>query len=133
MLTITRRFINPVTRQWAGARHSPFAMLYHVGRKSGKAYSTPVIVRRVPDGFLFAPTYGPEVDWYRNVMAARRCELKWHGTLYALQQPESVDAEQAVATFPPLLQPILRTRHVTHFFIMHDAPTTPATHHSAAV
>lgn len=117
MLTFTTRFINPLTRKWAGASHSLFAMVRHVGRKSGKAYETPVIVARTDTGFVFALTYGPEVDWYRNIMAAGACELQWHGHTYALNKPMPIDAVKAVPLFFALGRPILRARHA-QFLVM---------------
>jgi|GEM_PF-2844523 len=47
MLTFTSRFINPLTRKWAGAVHGPFALVKHIGRRSGKPYATPVIIARM--------------------------------------------------------------------------------------
>jgi hypothetical protein len=33
------------------------------------------MVEPTTDGVVIALTYGPEVDWYRNVLAAGHCEL----------------------------------------------------------
>src|SRR3954452_3417920 len=50
--------------------HAPFALVRHVGRRSGRAYATPLVVARVAGGFVVELTYGPDVDWYRNITAA---------------------------------------------------------------
>ena len=111
MLTLTRRFINPLTRRWAGALHSPFALVKHVGRRSGKPYETPVIIARMGNQFVFALTYGPGVDWYRNVVAAGSCELKWQGILHRLTDPKPIEPDTAIPLFFALGRPILRQRH----------------------
>ncbi len=82
---------NPMILKSAGSSRSPFAVIHHVGRRSGKPYETPVIVEPVNSGFVFALTYGPEVDWYRNVLAAGRGTSVWHGKEYAIEQPETLD------------------------------------------
>ena len=123
MLIFTRRFINPLTRRWAGATHSPFALVRHVGRKSGRPFETPVIIARSGNKFVFALTYGPQVDWYRNVLAAGSCELKWRGTIYKLIEPKPLDAEKAIPMFFALGRPILRQRQA-QFAIMQIASAT---------
>ena len=43
----------------AGRRWNPiFALVLHRGRRSGRAYQTPVAARRVADGFLIALAFG---------------------------------------------------------------------------
>ena len=46
-----------------------FAILTHRGRTSGRTYRTPVNVWRRGDRFVFFLTYGPDVQWVKNVMA----------------------------------------------------------------
>ena len=117
-----RRFLkqrfNPLTMRIAGAAHSPFAVERHVGRRSGKSFSTPVIVEPVAGGFVFALTYGPEVDWYRNILAAQTCELRWHGREYRLERPQPLDLKTGLLAFPPLLRGILKLRGNGDFFRM---------------
>jgi deazaflavin-dependent oxidoreductase (nitroreductase family) len=68
-----KRFTNRLMRHLASWAPG-FAIVHHVGRRSGHHYETPVNVFRRPDGYLFALTYG-ETDWVRNVMAADGCEI----------------------------------------------------------
>ena len=115
--SFNKRFLNRVTRRFARWSRGPFAVLYHVGRRSGKPYETTVMVEPAPDGFVFALTYGPEVDWYRNVLAAGHCTLLWHGSTYTLEQPEPFTLQAALPLFPPLQRRILRrlgTRDFVH-------------------
>ena len=48
----------------------PFSLVRHVGRKCGRSYKTPVILVKVTDGFIAELTYGEDVNWYRNIVAA---------------------------------------------------------------
>ena len=52
------------------AGHGPFVELEHVGRRSGRVYHVPLNAFRSGDTVTFALTYGPKVDWLRNVRAA---------------------------------------------------------------
>ncbi len=113
-----KHVLNKVMIKFAGRAHSPLSIVRHVGRHSGKAYQTPVIVEPWGDGFVFALTYGPEVDWYRNVLAAGRAILIWHGRELLLTSPEPLDRESALAAFPRPLQPVLRLSGTRHFFRM---------------
>ena len=127
--SFNKRFLNRVTRRFARWSRGPFAVLYHVGRRSGKPYETTVMVEPMSDGFVFALTYGPEVDWYRNVLAAGHCTLLWHGCTYALEQPESFAIQAALPLFSPLQRLILRRLGTRDFVRMKrqsaGAPGTP--------
>jgi len=67
-----------------------FGILTHVGRKSGKAYRTPVNVFRAPNGFIIALTYSSQSEWVKNVLAAGGCELKTVGKKCQLFAPKVV-------------------------------------------
>jgi len=111
-------YTNRVTRKIAGARYSPICLIRHTGRRSGKLYETPMMATRTADGFVFALTYGPNVDWYRNVLAAGHATLRWQGQEYVLENPQTIDARtgQDAFPFPPSL--ILRFLGVQYFFRM---------------
>src|SRR5689334_16165528 len=79
MRFINKRFLNPVTRKIAGAAHSPIALVRHTGRRSGRAFATPIMVRRIAGGFLIALTYGRDVDWLHNLEAAGSGGIRWNG------------------------------------------------------
>lgn len=113
-----KRFLNPLMRRLAVTPRSHFAIIRHIGRRSGKPYETPVIAMRYEDGFVFALTYGPEVDWYRNVLAAGRCTLFWRAQEYVLEQPELLHPELALEAFPKILRGILRRRGIQNYFKM---------------
>jgi deazaflavin-dependent oxidoreductase (nitroreductase family) len=113
-----KRVTNRVTMQFAGLRYSPISIIRHVGRRSGKLYETPVIVEPLAEGFVFALTYGPDVDWYRNILATGRATLRWHGKEYALEKPEPIDRQAALPAFPQPFRLILRLVGPRHCFRM---------------
>ena len=113
-----KRVFNRVIMRVAGRRHSPIAVVRHVGRKSGKPYETPVMVAPIKDGFLFALTYGPEVDWYRNVSAAGRTALRWQGRTYRIENPKAVGRRSALPAFPLPLRAMLLLLGTRHFVVM---------------
>ena len=96
-----RRFMNPLLLRVAG-RLPGFAIVSHVGRKSGHAYRTPVNVFRTDDGgYIIALTYGPESDWVKNVLAAGSCELLTRGRRVRLSDPRiETDRSKGWAPLP---------------------------------
>ena len=74
-----KHLLNPVMLLLAGRKHWYASAIEHVGRKSGHAYTTPVVAGRVPGGFVMPLPYGTEVDWLRNVLAAGTATLRSGG------------------------------------------------------
>jgi deazaflavin-dependent oxidoreductase (nitroreductase family) len=103
-----KRVLNRLTRRFANISVGPVALIYHVGRRSGKSYETPIFALLIDGGFILALTYGPNVDWYRNVLAAGYCTLRWHGKEYAIAKIEPVNTETGLARFGFPYSPILR-------------------------
>src|SRR5262245_49706914 len=106
-LNVLKHTLNPVTRRMAHSSFGPFAIVRHVGRKSGKMYETPIIVAPLPDGFVIELTYGPDVDWHKNVVAAGGCTIISHGKAYVIDKIEPLDADTGRAAFPAPAQAIL--------------------------
>ena len=100
---------NRLLRGFASRSRGPFAVIRHVGRRSGKPYETTIMVWPMGEGFVIALTYGPKVDWYRNILAAGSGTLLWHRRVYAVGKPEPIDATTALTAFPALFRLILRT------------------------
>jgi hypothetical protein len=71
-LVLLTHTLNPLARQLARSSLGPFSIIRHVGRRSGKRYETPIIVAPRADGFVIELTYGPEVDWHKNIVLALR-------------------------------------------------------------
>jgi deazaflavin-dependent oxidoreductase (nitroreductase family) len=116
--SFNKHTLNKVTCFFARLPQGPFAVIRHTGRRSGKPYETPIMVRRKAGSFVIALTYGPKVDWYRNVLAAGRAMLLWHGKEYALGAPEPVPAKMGLQAFSAWQRPILRRLGVRDFVRM---------------
>jgi deazaflavin-dependent oxidoreductase (nitroreductase family) len=86
---VVGRYINPVTRPVA-SRLPSFALLTHVGRKSGRSYRTPVNVFRGGEDYFFFLTYGSDVQWVKNVLAAGSCSIETRGRVIELVEPELI-------------------------------------------
>ena len=68
---LATRLFNPLAMLLAGTRIFPlYGVLEHRGRRSGKLFRTPVVVRPTVDGFVVPMPWGEGTDWYRNVKAA---------------------------------------------------------------
>ena len=81
----------------AGTRLMPlYGVVEHRGRRSGKTYRTPVVVRRTAGGFVVPLPWGDTTDWCRNIRAAGGCTVRWNGRDYAVADPELVDDPAAV-------------------------------------
>jgi deazaflavin-dependent oxidoreductase (nitroreductase family) len=115
LLIVLKYTLNPLTRRLARSSFGPFSIVRHVGRRSGKRYETPIIVAPVNDGFVIELTYGPDVDWHKNVVAAGGCTLVWHGKEYVIDRIEPVDTQTGRAAFSPPQQFILRLFRRKHF------------------
>jgi deazaflavin-dependent oxidoreductase (nitroreductase family) len=111
-----KHWINPVLRNLARSSYGPFALLRHVGRKSGQTYEIPIMVWRVVDGFVIVLTYGPQVDWLRNLQATSQGTLSWHRREYSFQTPIFIDEQTAQAALPAFIQGFL-ARRGTHEYV----------------
>ncbi len=110
--TFNKHVTNRLLRRFANGSHGPFALIGHVGRHSGKPYETVIWVWPTRVGFVIALTYGPGVDWYRNMLAAGGGTVFWHRRLYAVGKPEPIDAETALPALPLAFRPLLRRQGV---------------------
>jgi deazaflavin-dependent oxidoreductase (nitroreductase family) len=86
---VATRYINPVTRQVA-RRLPSFGVLTHRGRRTGRAYRTPINVFRQGEQYYFFLTYGSDVQWVKNVIAAGSCSLETRGRVVRLVDPELI-------------------------------------------
>jgi deazaflavin-dependent oxidoreductase (nitroreductase family) len=107
---------NKVLIHFAGRKFGHFAILSHVGRKSGKLYRIPIIAEPIDGGFVIALTYGKKVDWYENVRAKGSCSIYWKKAYYHLIHPELIDKEIGLMAFPKTIRSALR-RSGTEFFL----------------
>ena len=113
--TVRRRYfwllshtLNRVTTRLARRGVGPFSLVRHVGRRSGRAYETPVILARTHGGFVAELTYGDTVDWYRNVVAAGGCEVVHRGRRYRIDGIEPCSPERGRRAYPTPFRQILK-------------------------
>ena len=114
---VTNRILGTVAR----SKYGLFAIVRHVGRRSGRTYETPVIVFPLLDGFVLALTYGKEVDWYRNVTAAGRCVIIWHQREYAISRIEPMTLHDAQPLLRQPFRTLLGVFGTQHFVRMYNA------------
>ena len=108
-----RAFFNPIIKLIAGRFF--YALVYHVGRRSGKEFSTPVVAIKA-NAFIFIPLpYGADTDWFLNVRAKGSCGVKIKGKLYQSTDPEVVEPTVALAAFSPTLQRAFRRANIKQF------------------
>ncbi|BBY04168.1 hypothetical protein MSEO_46670 [Mycobacterium seoulense] len=93
-----RHVTNPIQRLWAGWL-PPFAIVEHVGRRSGKPYRTPVNVFSTDvdgkPGVAILLTYGPDRDWLKNLTAAGGGRMRRNGKSFGIADPTVVSKEEA--------------------------------------
>ena len=96
----TTHVFNPISRRFV--RWLPgFGILVYRGRKSGKRFRTPMNVFRRGDHWTIALTYGSDVQWVKNVLAAGEAVLEVRRTRIELVEPELiVDPERRLMPQP---------------------------------
>jgi deazaflavin-dependent oxidoreductase (nitroreductase family) len=106
----------------AGRQWNPiFALVLHRGRRSGRAYETPVAARRVAEGFLITLAFGAQVDWHRNLKAAGGGVIRWRGRDYEVSGPEMIGADEALPAFDPVQRLFLRLAGIDGYIRVRDA------------
>src|SRR6266568_1896157 len=90
------KVLNPLIVKLAGRPHFRMAaQIQHVGRRSGRTYTTPVSARRTDDMVVIALTFGNQSDWSRNVRSAGRASIRIEGEGYDVTQPHIMSREEA--------------------------------------
>jgi deazaflavin-dependent oxidoreductase (nitroreductase family) len=120
-LWLLNNSLNRVTGRLARSGRGPFWLVRHVGRRSGRTYETPVILARVPDGFIAELTYGDRVNWYRNVVAAGRCVVVHGRAEYPIIGIEPCSAERGRAAYPEPFRFVLKATGRTEYRLLRTA------------
>jgi deazaflavin-dependent oxidoreductase (nitroreductase family) len=112
---VLNRFVTRI----AGKRYVPlYILLRHRGRRSGRAYATPVVGLRVPGGFAIPMAFGEGADWYRNIVAAGSATIRQRGTEHQLADPAAIDPDSAASPFPAWQRPVFRALGIRRFLFL---------------
>lgn len=97
-------------------------LVLHVGRRSGRVYSTPVNLFTADGHYTIALTYGRESDWVRNVLADGGCRIVHRGRELRLAEPRIVHDETRAA-IRPAERFFLRLFRIADFLVLDAAPS----------
>ncbi|GIM89058.1 nitroreductase family deazaflavin-dependent oxidoreductase [Paractinoplanes toevensis] len=122
-LGLLKHSLNRVTVPLARSGRGPFALVRHVGRRSGRPYETPLLLARLGDDFVAELTYGPDVDWYRNVVAAGHCQVITGGIVHEIDRIEILPADDGLRAFGNPAAVVLRLLRRRDFRLLHVATT----------
>jgi deazaflavin-dependent oxidoreductase (nitroreductase family) len=107
-----------VTNRLTGriARYLPmFGVLVHTGRRTHRVYRTPVnVFDSDDDHYVIALTYGPDVEWLKNLQASGGGEIETLGQTWKLTQPRVFRDERRTA-MPLPVRLILAVIRVNEF------------------
>jgi deazaflavin-dependent oxidoreductase (nitroreductase family) len=97
---LNRSVTNPRVMRTAGTVGTQTSVIEHIGRKSGRAYATPVDVVPTRTGFLIALPYGMQADWLRNVLAAGSATVVTNGERVEVGAPMIVPTADVASLIP---------------------------------
>jgi hypothetical protein len=121
-LTVLKHTINPIALRAARSGRGPFSLVRHVGRTTGTVFETPLILAEVPQGFVAELTYGENVSWYRNVVAAHgRCTIIRGGATFAIDRMDRLETAAGMRAFGAPRNLILRLLRRREFRLLHVA------------
>jgi hypothetical protein len=109
-----RTFTNRLQRPFAGKPGAYASVIRHQGRRSGRAYETPIVPFATDDGFVVSLPYGPTADWVKNVLALGSTVLIHEGRTLTLDRPEVVPVAQVEDLFPASEQRTHRLFRIEH-------------------
>lgn len=113
MTRVNRRFANRIMI-FLAPHLAPFAVLHHVGRRTGRKYRTPVVAFRTPRGVVVPLFYGLEVEWLRNVLMTGSVDVVRRGWRYRLTDVEIRSGDAGLGLVPRWVRPAVRLAGVTH-------------------
>jgi deazaflavin-dependent oxidoreductase (nitroreductase family) len=126
-LWVLNHTLNRATSRIARSGHGPFSLVRHVGRKSGRTYEAPVILVKTSEGFIAELTYGDNVNWYRNVVAAGGCVVLHHRREYRVTSVEPCSAERGRTAYPVPFRFVLKALGRNEFRLLRTDPWTDVT------
>ena len=121
MRHVNRVFTNPLMGPLARLM-PPMAVIHHVGRRSKRNYRTPVIAFRGEKRFVIPMTYGRDVDWARNIVNARGCQIEQMGRRFTASNPRVVDFETAEPELPGAVRAAFRIANLPGYVLLDLEP-----------
>lgn len=119
---LNRNGLNRVTRRLF--RYLPgFGVIEHRGRRTGKAFLTPVNLFPHQDRFVVALTYGADSDWVKNVLTAGECGLTTRGQTYRVYSPR-IYRDERRRDVRPFERTVLKLLRVVDFLELRPASTS---------
>lgn len=109
-----RKFANPVIRHLAGS-FGPLTLVTHRGRKTGRAFATPVMSFTTDDGLVIGVVYGMSSDWVKNVLTSARVDVKRRGRSRPYEHARLVDRDEGLDLVPAFVRGTFRILGVRHF------------------
>jgi|GEM_PF-534015 len=125
LVRFNKQILNPTTLKIAGRRSSIYATLKHIGRRSGREYTTPVVAKPLGDGFVIPLPYEAGVDWCRNVLAAGTCRLIWNEYEYTMERPEIIQSSVALRAFPFASRFLFTAGGIKQYLWVHQQKEVP--------
>jgi deazaflavin-dependent oxidoreductase (nitroreductase family) len=114
----------PIASHMAGTRVFPlWGIVRHTGRTSGKPYTTPVVVRPTPDGFLIPLPFGDATQWAKNLFAAGGGSIRYAGREHQVEEPRIIDLETASAHLPLPIRFASRRLGLRHWVMVRKIST----------
>jgi deazaflavin-dependent oxidoreductase (nitroreductase family) len=105
-----------LSRPIAGTRwFRLWAVLRHVGRRSGTTYETPIVALPAAGGFLIPLPFGDATQWLKNLRSADQAGLRYGGREFVIDHPELVDRETAGPDLPGWVRFAARRVGIEHF------------------
>jgi deazaflavin-dependent oxidoreductase (nitroreductase family) len=83
---------------------SPLAIVEHRGKTSGRQYKTPILAYPTTNGYVFALTYGRNVDWVKNLQASNHGILKYNGCTNPIHSFRFMPYEDVKEVFPVMVR-----------------------------
>jgi deazaflavin-dependent oxidoreductase (nitroreductase family) len=119
LLPFTTHVFNRISRHFVHWLPN-FAIISYLGRNSGKRYRTPMNVFRDGESYVFALTYGSDVQWVQNVLVAGEADLQIRNKSIHMVDPELfVDPTRHL--MPLVVRIVLGFARVSEFLRMRPA------------
>ncbi|NIA25014.1 MAG: nitroreductase family deazaflavin-dependent oxidoreductase [Gammaproteobacteria bacterium] len=107
---VTNKVVGPI------AKVMPLlGVVHHVGRKSGRQYTTPVTAIAHHGEFVIPLTYGRDTDWVKNVVAAGGCHFETRGRIMEMSDPQFLPTGEGLRAMPTLFHLVLARLEVEDF------------------